>query len=82
MRHWRLVRQMAKATDTNVVDAFDTGRLSSEAWSQMVQSCRHCQWADGCQDWLSTHDHVHNAPKTCANRALFRRLRVDEAGQD
>ena len=31
MQHWRLVSRMARTTDTDLVTAFDEGRLSSEA---------------------------------------------------
>ena len=39
MRHWRLVNQMARITETDLVTAFEEGRLSSDAWAGMVNAC-------------------------------------------
>ncbi|MEM8729971.1 MAG: DUF6455 family protein [Pseudomonadota bacterium] len=74
MHHWRLVNRMAKATHTDLVAAFDEGRLSSQAWADMVQDCRGCTWADGCVDWLAEHDTMDTAPRSCVNRARFAAL--------
>ena len=78
MRHWRLVNRMAKTTDTDLVTAFDDGRLSSEAWAGMVNACRGCAWAETCDGWLADHDHVDAAPRPCCNRARFAALRAGE----
>lgn len=79
MRHWRLVNQMAKTTDTDLVTAFEEGRLSSEAWAGMVNACRGCAWAETCAGWLDENAHVDTAPRPCCNRARFAALREGEA---
>lgn len=78
MEHWRLVNQMAKVTDTDLVAAFDEGRLSSQAWAGMVNACRGCGWADTCAGWLDGHSHHSAAPRPCCNRARFAALQAGE----
>lgn len=81
MRHWRLVNRMAKTTDTDLVSAFDEGRLSSEAWAGMVNACRGCAWAETCDGWLDKHAHTDGAPRPCCNRARFDALRAGQVLQ-
>lgn len=81
MRHWRLVSGMAKATDTDLVRAYQDGSLSAETWSQMVTSCRGCDWADGCVGWLDTHESADQPPHSCPNRARFAVLRAVQKGE-
>ena len=76
MQHWRLVSRMARTTDTDLVTAFDEGRLSSEAWAGMVNACRGCAWAERCDGRLAGHDHQDAAPRPCCNRARFAALRA------
>ncbi|MDF1716692.1 MAG: DUF6455 family protein [Antarcticimicrobium sp.] len=75
MRHVRLISRMAKTTDADLVGAYETGDLSQEEWAEMVQSCRHCAWADDCDAWLEAHEAAPCAPETCPNRARFAALR-------
>ena len=75
MRHWRLVNQMARITETDLVTAFEEGRLSSDAWAGMVNACRGCAWAGSCAGWLNDHDRAEAAPSSCCNRARFAALR-------
>lgn len=77
-KHLRLVAGMAKATDTDLVGAFEQGRLESEEWAEIVQTCRHCKWAGRCEEWLHDHSHVTCAPGTCLNRTRFTRLKALE----
>ncbi len=82
MEHVRLVGRMAKATDVDLVQAHQTGDLPQEAWAEMVQSCRRCQWAGRCDGWLDSHDHQDHAPATCLNREKFERLKAAAAARD
>lgn len=68
MTHFRLVGRMAKATDTDLVSAAQSGDLPQEEWAEMVQTCRRCQWAGRCDGWVDSHDHQDHAPGTCLNR--------------
>ncbi len=74
MRHWQLVNQMAKTTDTDLVSAFVEGRLSADDWAEMVNACRGCAWAETCDGWLDAHPHEDAAPRPCCNRARFAAL--------
>ncbi len=76
MRHWRLVNRMAKTTHTDLVGAFDEGRLTSETWAKIVGACQGCTWAEACDGWLDAHESEYRAPHTCPNRARFAALRA------
>ena len=82
MRHWRLVNRMAKTTDTDLVRAFDEGRLTTENWSKMVEACRGCTWSEACDGWLDAHDSVCRAPHSCCNRARFAALRSGQSTEE
>lgn len=74
--HYWLVQRMARATCTDLVAARSENRLTEQSWADMVQHCRGCQWACGCQDWLEKLDPVgRDTPKTCANYETFETLR-------
>ncbi|MFC3613969.1 DUF6455 family protein [Lutimaribacter marinistellae] len=79
MHHLRLVMRMAKSTGTDLVDAYDDGRLSQDEWAHMVQTCRGCQWSERCPGWLDEHEIAATVPATCPNRARFAALK---AGQE
>ena len=74
MTHLRLVLRMGRATGVDVVAAHREGRLSHEDWAEMVQSCRACDWAGTCPEWLDEHERVCEAPETCPNRARLAEL--------
>lgn len=75
MDHIRLVSRMAKATHTDLVGAFRSGDLPVEEWADIVQTCRHCEWAGRCPGWLDNHPDVNEAPPECLNRTRFSALR-------
>lgn len=79
--HLRLVTRMARATETDLVGAYEAGELSQEEWAEMVQTCRSCDWAGRCGDWLDDHDHVACAPATCLNRDRFEALQARAAAR-
>lgn len=84
MEHVRLVGRMAKATETDLIDAYEAGELTQEEWAEMVQTCRSCAWAGQCGDWLDAHGTVACAPATCLNRDRFEELHAraaDRAGR-
>lgn len=81
MEHVRLVERMAKATDTDLVGAFEAGDLSQEEWAEMVQTCRTCDWAGRCEEWLDRHDTARDAPETCLNHLKFRDLQARAASR-
>lgn len=74
--HYWLLKRMAKTCDIDVVEAVDAGNLDTESWADMVQSCRSCQWVDGCTRWLDTQSRSDGSqpPADCVNANLLRRL--------
>lgn len=76
MEHVRLVSRMAQVTDTDLVGAYAAGDLSQDEWAEMVQTCRSCDWAGRCGDWMDEHDQVSCAPSTCLNRQRFEALQA------
>lgn len=82
MRHVRLATGMAKATQTDLVTAHQSGDLSQQDWADMVQCCRACEWADRCDDWSLDHPRARCAPNTCPNRARFAALQQTSPTDD
>ncbi len=71
---WRVLG-MADATGTDLVRAYEEGRLSHDAWAETVTRCRSCRWADGCDQWLEGDDGADRpVPQACRNAATFERL--------
>ncbi|MDK3072313.1 DUF6455 family protein [Sedimentitalea sp. JM2-8] len=81
MRHVRLVSRMAKATQTDLVEASEAGTLTQPDWADMVQTCRCCTGADRCPEWLDDHPCADGAPAYCLNRGRFKRLRAQSEEQ-
>lgn len=74
---WRIQR-MAQVTETDLSAAMAQAELSSAEWAEMVEACRGCDWAEGCERWLAAHSAESEAmpPRTCRNRDRFERLRA------
>lgn len=67
--HYWLVQRMAKATGVDLVRATEAGLLEQEDWASIVTRCRGCQWAGGCDHWLSLPgDESRSLPDRCLNR--------------
>ncbi len=79
MTHLRLVLQMARATGTDIVAAHRDGRLSQEAWAEMIRSCRGCEFARACPKWMKDNETVDRAPCTCPNRKQFAALKARQS---
>lgn len=72
---WRVLG-MADATGTDLVRAYEEGRLSQEDWAETVTRCRGCQWAEGCDAWLDAADGSERpVPQACPNAARFDALK-------
>lgn len=76
--HYFRVLGMARATGLDLVSAFDAGRLDNDTWSCMVERCRGCAWAEGCDSWLDAGATADIPPRECLNRARFGVLRVEQ----
>lgn len=77
-QHYWLVQGMARATGVDLVHAVGKGWLSQRDWARTVQTCRACDWANGCKDWLRGDIFVDVPPKTCRNRAQLAMLRLEQ----
>jgi hypothetical protein len=75
-RHYWLAKRMAKATGADIVGAHATGALPQEEWARMVQTCRGCDWTDGCQRWLQANPAASDAPAACPNCGRFADLQA------
>ena len=74
---WR-VMAMADATGTDLVAAYEDGRLSDDVWAETVTRCRGCRWAEGCDQWLASGDGADRpVPEACRNSHTFRGLLQD-----
>lgn len=81
MQHVRLVSRMARVTGTDLVGAVERGDMDHEDWAGMVDTCRRCDWAADCPDWLNRHDRAECAPGTCPNKARFEALKKAASGR-
>lgn len=66
-RHYWLAQRMAKATGADLVAAHQSGELPQGEWAQMVQTCRGCDWTEGCEHWLRANETSEVVPEDCAN---------------
>lgn len=75
--HFWLVQRMAQATQTDLVAAMARAELTNADWAEMVQSCRGCDWTEGCKRWVTAQDAASEgaAPRACINRDRFLRLK-------
>ncbi len=78
MTHVRLILRMGQATGTDLVAAHKVGRLSQEGWAEMIQSCRGCEWACACPEWLDQNENAPHAPENCPNRKRFAALKANQ----
>ncbi|GAA6189078.1 DUF6455 family protein [Litorivita sp. NS0012-18] len=78
-RHYWLVQRMAAAAAVDLNAAFEAGDLGSDSWAQTIETCRGCDWVEGCEKWLAQEDEGRAAPATCHNRVTFEALK---RGQD
>ena len=79
-RHYWLAVKMAKASGTDLVQAFADGRLSAEDWADVVHRCRGCDWVQQCQCWLDTSDWgAQSVPAACKNAEVFEWIKLPPA---
>ena len=74
-RHYWLAQRMAKTTETDLVGAHAAGDLSQEKWAEMVESCRGCDWIEGCERWLAKPENAGEVPGSCPNCGTFLELK-------
>lgn len=79
--HYWMLTDMAAATRTGLVAAWQDGRLSEEDWAEMVLTCRACRWATACRDWLDKVGTAEVPPAMCANRDTLARLKAERLAE-
>lgn len=74
-RHYWLAVEMAQKTGADMQAALETGVLSAQDWAGLVQRCRGCNWAEGCDCWMKDQA-VGDAdvPAACPNAEIFARV--------
>lgn len=78
MNHYWRVIDMSNAVGVDPVAAMDKGHLSGYEWAKMVTLCQSCDWAEGCQKFLSQSDEAQPIPQECLNSQTFKRLKEVE----
>lgn len=78
--HYWFVQRMAKTCGVDMAVASDHGDIDQSSWADMVQTCRSCQWTDGCERWLSRQDAATGAtpPATCLNADILKLLAQEQ----
>ncbi|MCU4655117.1 DUF6455 family protein [Roseibacterium sp. SDUM158016] len=71
-RHYWLALGMAQAAGADLQRALDEGRITHGDWAEVVQRCRGCSWAEGCDCWLKAQETGAAAvPQACPNVTFF-----------
>ncbi|QIE42671.1 hypothetical protein G5B39_12500 [Rhodobacteraceae bacterium SC52] len=81
--HYWLVQDMARAAGVDLAAEVESGNLTTENWSNMVQRCRGCAWErdGGCSRWMAAQeaDDPIDVPSLCENVETFAKLRMPAA---
>lgn len=78
-RHYWLAVTMAQATGADLQRALDEGVITHAEWAGLVQRCRGCGWAEGCDHWMERQARGAAAvPQACPNADVFVRVLQSE----
>lgn len=80
--HYWLVQSMARAAGVDLAAASNQGRLTDEAWAEVVNRCRDCDWErnGGCSRWLSRQEAGEaTVPDNCVNQDVFADLLAENS---
>jgi hypothetical protein len=82
-RHYWLALGMARASGADLQRALEDGRITHQDWAEVVQRCRGCSWAEGCDCWMRAQDPeaVSEVPQACPNAGFFERA-IAAQGED
>ena len=74
-RHYWLAVTMARRTGADMQRALEDGVISHEDWATLVQRCRGCGWAEGCDHWMMAQGpDAADVPEACPNAPVFARV--------
>ena len=80
--HYWLAQRMAKVTGTDLAAAQRNGDLDQDQWANMVRACRKCDWSEGCERWLDSHDQSDMVPEACPNCGKLTVLHQTQSEED
>ena len=76
LKHLWLVRRMAKSSGVDVAKAQQDGTLDQALWNDMIHTCRHCQWTQGCGRHLQRAATGAPVPNNCLNKSQLDALKT------
>lgn len=75
-KHFWLARSVARRMGVSLTEAMADGRLSHQAYAEIVTRCRAADCSEGCVLWLAEQqDEMTPEPPCCAIADALRRLR-------
>ncbi len=72
--HFFRVIKMANANNVDLSSAFDEGRISLDAYADMITGCQGCSEVGKCDRLLDNETTLNEAPEYCVNRDTFKTL--------
>ena len=76
-RHFWLTIGMSRRLGVDLNEAIRDDVLTTMEYTDLVNRCRGCAWADGCESWQAAHPGaVSEVPENCVNTEMWKRLRV------
>jgi hypothetical protein len=75
--HFWLVQGMAHRLGADLPDAFASGALGTDEWSEMITRCRGCSQPGACREWLDKTESADAAPAYCRNSERLLELSED-----
>lgn len=73
--HYWMALRMAQSTGADLQTALDSDFISQADWAELVERCRACDWADGCDCWMSAQiPGGAEVPQACPNAPVFERV--------
>ena len=75
--HFFMTRGMARQMGVSLGDALSDGRLSAQAYANMVTRCRACLFVHQCQKAMAEAQGQRDAPEYCPNAKALKQLRLN-----
>jgi hypothetical protein len=72
--HFFRVIKMAKANNVDLSSAFDEGKITLDAYADMITGCQGCTQVGKCDKLLDKVSTLTEAPEYCVNRDTFQTL--------
>lgn len=71
---WRVIK-MANATNVDMSTALDEGKITLDAYADMITGCRGCEQVGKCDRLLAQAPTLNAAPDYCVNGESFKVLK-------